>query len=197
MVQIYMVFLNTYVATLLKDKNIIYRNQLFNKPAEYSYKNNKHISMNVECYTHFTSPIRRAVDQYIHQILINEYFPEKETKQIIQKLDVHKINEFELNLKKVTSLWNYLSVSIKITNGQLYKLEFTSFESDTYQTRVEFKLIEHTILINNKVLYTIIDKNTICINNKYYKLNETYELPLYVINESKNLNFPKIIIKFI
>jgi hypothetical protein len=43
----------------------------------------------------------------------------------------------------------------------------------------------------------IIDKNTVCINNKYYKLKETYELPLCVINEVKNLNFPKIIIKFL
>ena len=112
-------------------------------------------------------------------------------------MDVNEINKFELNLKKVTSLWNYLTVSVKITNGKLYKLEFINFENDTHQSRVEFKLIEHKILINNKVLYDIVDKNTICIYNKYYKLNETYELPLYVINESKNLNFPKIVIKFI
>jgi exoribonuclease R len=82
MVQIYMVFLNMYIATMLKDKHIIYRNQLLNKPAEYSYENNKHVSMNVDYYTHFTSPIRRAVDQYIHQILINEYFTNKDTKPI-------------------------------------------------------------------------------------------------------------------
>ena len=40
MVQLYMIYLNQYVGLLLKDKDIIYRNQIFNKSAEYSYENN-------------------------------------------------------------------------------------------------------------------------------------------------------------
>jgi hypothetical protein len=35
------------------------------------------------------------------------------------------------------------------------------------------------------------------IHNKNYELNKTYDLPLYVVKEIKNQNFPKIIIKFI
>ena len=50
MVQLYMIYLNQYVGLLLKDKDIIYRNQIFNKSAEYSYENNGHISMNVNYY---------------------------------------------------------------------------------------------------------------------------------------------------
>jgi len=193
MVQIYMIYLNQYVGLLLKDKDIIYRNQIFNKSAEYSYENNGHISMNVNYYTHFTSPIRRIVDQYIHKVLINEYFDTK-TKSKITKLDVQKINEFEFNLKKVTILWNYLTVSYKIKNGHKYTLEFCGFEESTQ--RVEFKLLEYKIFINNKIFYTVIDEKTICIQNKNYELNEIYELPLYIINESKNQYFPKIFIKF-
>jgi exoribonuclease R len=191
-VQVYMIFLNQYIALLLTNKNIIYRNQTVNKSAEYSYYNIGHASMNVNYYTHFTSPIRRLVDQYVHKILINEYF--SDTKSEVTKLDIRKINEFELNLKKVSTLWNYLTVSHKIKNGHKYNLEFYGFTFITY--RIEFKLLDYNIFINNKIFFTIVDEETISIQNKNYKINTKYELPLYVINESKNQNFPKIIIKF-
>jgi exoribonuclease R len=194
MVQVYMIFVNQYISMLLsglKNTNIIYRNQFLNKPAEYSYENHGHISMNVKSYTHFTSPIRRIVDQYVHKIFINEYF---DGNMKIEKLDVDKINEFELNLKKVTILWNYITVSDKIKNGFKYTLEFLEFDSN--KSRVEFNLLEHKIVINNKILFTILDNNTICIYNKTYQLGKTYDLPLYVVKEIKNQNFPKIIIKF-
>jgi exoribonuclease R len=194
MVQVYMIFLNQYIALLLTDKDVIYRNQTINKSAEYSYTNIGHASMNVNYYTHFTSPIRRIVDQYVHKILINEYFSDTKTNSEITKLDITKINEFELNLKKVTTLWNYLTVSHKIKNGHKYNLEFCGFTYTTF--RVEFKLLEYNIFINNKIFYTIVDEETISIQNKNYKLNTKYELPLYIINESKNQYFPKIIIKF-
>ena len=191
MVQLYMIYLNQYVGLLLKDKDIIYRNQIFNKSAEYSYENNGHISMNVNYYTHFTSPIRRIVDQYIHKVFINEYF---DSNMQIPKLDVHKINEFELNLKKVTTMWNYITISDKIKNGFTYNLQFYSF--DHSKLRIEFKLLEHNIVINNKILFTVINDMTVCINNNNYELNKTYNLPLYILKEMKNQNFPKIVVKF-
>jgi len=190
MVEVYMIFLNNKVAELLKDKEIIYRNQEPCEFAEYSYENKGHAYMKLNHYTHFTSPIRRIVDQYIHQVLIQYMFDDKLQ---VNKLDVQKINRFELELKKVNLLWNYLRVSDLIVNGELYTLKFIGFNKDY----IEFKLIENNIMINNKILFNIIDLNTISINDTNYEINKTYELPLYIIDNTKNQYFPKIIIKFI
>jgi exoribonuclease R len=190
MVEIYMIFLNNKVAEILKDNNIIYRNQEPCEFAKYSYDNKGHSHMKLSHYTHFTSPIRRYVDQYIHQVLIKKFF---DNNLHIIMPDVDAINTFEIELKKINLLWNYLKVSNDITNGETYILKFIGFNKDY----LEFKLPEHNILISNKLLFTIIDGTTISINNKEYEINKTYDLPLYVIDNIKNQYFPKIIIKFI
>jgi hypothetical protein len=145
--------------------------------------------MKLSHYTHFTSPIRRYVDQYIHQVMINTLF---DGKLEIIKPDINSINTFELELKKVNLLWNYLKVSDNIVNGETYLLKFIGFNKDY----LEFKSIENDILISNKLLFTIINDTTIKINDKLYEINNTYDLPLYVIDNIKNQYFPKIIIKF-
>jgi len=190
MVEVYMIFLNNKVAELLKDTEIIYRNQEPCSYAEYSYENKGHTYMKLKHYTHFTSPIRRVVDQYIHQILIHKLF---DSTISIYKLDVNKINTFERELKKVNSLWNYLKISDKITNGEIFKLKFIGFDKES----IEFKLLEYNIIIYNKLFFDIIDDKTIIINSITYNLNIDYDLPIYVINNIKNQYFPKIIIKFI
>jgi len=190
MVEIYMIFLNNKVAEILKDKNIIYRNQIPCEYAEYSYENKGHNYMKLSHYTHFTSPIRRMVDLYIHQVLIKHLFdPTLE----IMELDVNKVNTFERELKKVNLLWNYIKVSDKITNGEIYNLKFIKFNKKS----IEFKLLEYNIVINNKLLFNIINDSTISIQGKEYELNKIYNLPLYIIDNTKNQYFPKIIIKFI
>jgi exoribonuclease R len=189
MVEVYMIFLNNKVAELLKDTEIIYRNQEPCSYAEYSYENKGHNHMKLNHYTHFTSPIRRVVDQYIHQILINKLF---DPTIPINKLDVNKINTFERELKKVNSLWNYLYVSDKITNGEIFKLKFIGFDKES----IEFKLLEHNIIIYNKLFFNIIDDKTIKINSITYDLNMEYNLPVYVVNNTKNQYFPKLLIKF-
>jgi hypothetical protein len=190
MVEVYMIFLNNNVATILKDKNIIYRNQEPCEFAQYSYENKGHAYMKLSHYTHFTSPIRRYVDQYIHQVLINTIF--NGNLKII-KPDIEEINTFEIELKKVNLLWNYLKVSNDIINGETYVVKFIQFNKDY----IEFKSLEHNIIISNKLLFSIIDNTTILINNKKYEIDKTYKLPLYVINNTKNQYFPKIIIKFL
>ena len=189
MVEVYMIFLNNKVAELLKDKEIIYRNQEPCNYAEYSYENKGHSHMNLNYYTHFTSPIRRIVDQYIHQILIQTLF---DNTVIINKLDIDKVNTFERELKKVNLMWNYLKVSSNIINGEIFKLQFIGFDSKS----VEFKLLENNITIYNKLFFDIIDNKTIKINNVNYELNNIYNLPVYVINNTKNQYFPKLLIKF-
>jgi len=188
MVEVYMIFINNKIATILQNDNIIFRNQEPCEFAKYSYDNKGHDHMKLTHYTHFTSPIRRIVDQYIHQVLIAKLF---DPNAKIIKLDVDKINTFEVELKKVNLLWNYLKVSNDITNGEPSLVKFIKFNKDY----LEFKSLEYNIVISNKLLFTIIDNTTICINDKNYEINTTYNLPLYVIDNTKNQYFPKIIIK--
>ena len=188
MVEVYMIFLNNKVAELLQYDTVVFRNQEPCEFAKYSYENKGHDHMKLKHYTHFTSPIRRYVDQYIHQVLIKKLF---DSKLEITKPDIDKINTFEIQLKKVNLLWNYLKVSDIITNGEPSLLKFIKFNKDY----LEFKSIEFNIVICNKLLFTIIDSNTICVNDKRYEINTTYNLPLYVIDNVKNQYFPKIIIK--
>jgi exoribonuclease R len=189
MVEVYMIFLNNKVAEILKDSEIIYRNQEPRSYAEYSYENKGHSHMKLTNYTHFTSPIRRMVDQYIHQLLIKKLF---DPTIKINKLDTTKINTFERELKKVNTQWNYLKVSNEITNGEIFNLQFIGFDSKS----IEFKLLDFDIVIYNKLFFEIIDDKTIKINSVIYELNQDYDLPVYVINNTKNQYFPKLIIKF-
>jgi exoribonuclease R len=181
-----MIFLNQYIATLLRNDKVIYRNHEPQKFAEYSFENKGHFSLKLKQYTHFTSPIRRFVDQYVHKVLINKIFK----KIDIPDISVDDINTYDKQLKKITLYWNYLSVSTKIVDGSAYALEFLQFDSK----RVEFKLLDYNISINNKLLFVCINNTTIKINNMDYELNKVYILPLYIIH---NNTFPNIIIKFI
>jgi hypothetical protein len=75
----------------------------------------------------------------------------------------------------------------------MYNLKFIKFNKKS----IEFKLLEYNIVINNKLLFNIINDSTISIQDKEYELNKIYNLPLYIIDNTKNQYFPKIIIKFI
>ena len=189
MVETYMIFLNQYIATYLKDEKIIYRNQEPQQFAEYSFDNKGHTLLKLENYTHFTSPIRRYVDQYVHSVLINKLFQ----KIDIPNVSIDDINLYEKQLKKVERYWNNITINNKIKNGSIYKLEFIQFNS----TRIEFKLIDYNIIINNKLLFDILNNTTIQINKNNYEIGKCYLLPIYSINDLKNNYFPKILIKFI
>ena len=39
---------------------------------QYSSEERRHFSLNVDCYTHFTSPIRRYLDIVVHRVLFSE-----------------------------------------------------------------------------------------------------------------------------
>jgi len=189
MVETYMIFLNQYIATYLKDEKIIYRNQEPKQFAEYSLQNKGHFLLKLENYTHFTSPIRRYVDQYIHSILINKLFQ----KIDIPEVSIDEINLFEKQLKKVDKFWNNIKINTKIKNGSIYTLEFIQFNS----THIEFKLIDYNIIITNKLFFNIINNTTIQINKNNYEIGKSYQLPIYSIDDIKNIYFPQILIKFI
>jgi len=86
--------------------NIIVR-EYFKKKAYYSNIKKSHTSLKLDTYTHFTSPMRRLFDIYVHNMLIYQ-------KNMIY--DIEYINEIEKDMKKF-----YYSISFldKISNGSI------------------------------------------------------------------------------
>ncbi len=115
MVETYMILCNHLIAFLLKDNNkMVFRIHekkdesfyikpprkleniikiLNSKSAIYQMKKDSyyHFGLNLEYYTHFTSPLRRFVDVYIHSLLFGD----------VNLIDCDEINEFNNKVKKI------------------------------------------------------------------------------------------------
>jgi len=217
MVEVYMILCNHLVALMLKDKkDTIYRihqskneentgnipNELKNivkilhsNSAEYvSNINNQdyiHRGLNIKYYTHFTSPIRRIVDIYIHQILNSD------TIHLLD-IDCDKINQYNKSVKKLerdinkhkfiqsiiqSGLLNYEAYIIKIEEYHL--TIYIPSEKIIYRFRTFNKLLDHMIKVElkeNKIIYfnqdsvkdtelNLYEKIDITIHSKYDNRN--------------------------
>jgi hypothetical protein len=158
-------------------------------------KQQLHEQLNLTHYTHATSPIRRYVD-----ILIQKLF-----KNIYEKLDninniniINEVNTFEINLKRLYRMWDYAKASQTIKNGKNYLVSFVGIEKD----RLEFYCQELKIFISAKVPFTLLgaitesNNATVNIYGKEYTITNKYNLPLYLIEDTKNTMFHKILIEF-
>ena len=183
MVEVYMIMYNKAMAEYLEKP--IYRTQKLNEVALYSWIQNEHVSLNLYKYTHATSPIRRYVDHLIQRMF---------KKVILYCSDnvLDKINEYNTNIKKLYRMWDYLKASTEMVSGNIYQLEFIKVEKE----RLQFSCKELNITISNKTNYRLIEQNILLINGTTYTLGETYSLQLYLIEDTKNVPFFKILIQF-
>jgi hypothetical protein len=183
MVEVYMIIYNQEIAKYLSDcPKMIYRNQLKYKKAIYEYINKGHETLNLKYYTHATSPIRRYTDWIIQKIFKNK-------NVIIDDLD--KINEFEINIKKLYRMWDYLKASTIIKSGTIYEIELI----EILEEHLVFNCNVLNIKIYQKIKYDIINDKLI-INHQEYKCGYIYEKQLYLIEDDKNILFFKIMIQF-
>lgn len=98
----FMVLANRVVAEYLLSHDLpaIFRVQeKKNCMASYHYDKNHHAELALECYAHFTSPIRRLPDLKIHQIL-TMHLNGRSNKQIHDLFDEHLVEACERATKR-------------------------------------------------------------------------------------------------
>jgi len=218
MIEVYMLLCNHLVAIILKNKNnAVYRihtqkekcidnnipDELTNimqilqsNSAEYILLNDTtdffHNGLNIKYYTHFTSPIRRIVDIYIHQLLNSE--------TDILNIDCNKINNFNKNVKKMErdinkhifiqsilqkEKLNYEAYIIKIDEKHL--TIYIPSVNIIYRFRVFDKLLDNIIesVINiNKINYI----NKLTMEEINIKLYQKYNITIHSKYDNRNIN---------
>ena len=187
-INILMIITNKYIGEiLLSETNTIYRLNGF-----YSINNNinKHDKMNIENYTHFTSPIRRYIDQYTQNLLYKK---------------IYNIQLYEINLKDSLSEINYTLNEMKIISNK-YKL--LSLIDNYHDAKlIDMELIDNKLylkwLINNQFKIKDIIKdpllednvliNRINMNKILLEINKNYKLKIEFLIIKK---FPKLFIHY-
>ncbi len=168
------------------------------KSAIYKYyKENEymgHSMMNLDLYTHFTSPIRRSVDFYIHLLLLNKN---------VEKYDLDKVNAFmkrtrrlDRDLKRMNYIFkmkkNEVQTQVKgylmEMNENYIKVYIPDYEMEEkyfIKDRIGYsslKKIEYEFLENsdNKII------NKIKIDDKEYNLYEERDIKIWVFSKEDN-----------
>lgn len=120
------------------------------KQARYSYENVGHFGLASECYTHFTSPIRRYPDLVVHRIL-KEFLQkgkitkekEKELEEILPDIAIHssrmerRADEIERDAIQVMRVW-----FMKDKVGEEFEGKVTMVTPEGLRVRLEEYYIE-------------------------------------------------------
>ena len=177
--------INNYAAMELINENI--------NNGIYYYKNNNYyiykytfIKYN---YTHFTSPLRRYIDNYIHCLIFNyennfnldlNYINNKINfyKKIssISKTFQNKNNIFYLDVKCVSFINNIIILYTQKLHTYIYLDTIDKFKGG-YSFKDTFK----TLINENEFI--------IYLNDKRYKLIKNQKIKIEIIKLKKNINF--------
>ena len=234
LVELWMILANKEVAKYLIDRdisNLILRKHDYNEKsitdnldaklvnhlnikkessASYEiYDPNKiqtHSKLNNEYYTHFTSPIRRAVDFYIHMLILKggDILERDELQKIIDKINIFTKNSrrFSRNVQRLEFLFKIKGSNIDIDiNTYAYIINIDINRITVYIP--EYNLEEKITIIHRKVesianydYGTTYIKYRIDDKEFYYKIYDKIDIKLWVLISAENI-FDKLKIEIL
>ncbi len=165
---LYNFFMNTYNSLSKKKKlqdclKIKYKK--IQSTAYYSPENNKHFGLNLDKYTHFTSPIRRYCDLVVQRILIGDYYDYSDLKIISDHCSFTSQNSknCERYIKKMKKLRWFKE---KINNKK--KNKYKALIIDISKKEILFNIPEYsfssTIQLNSNNNKSLLKKYSTCKN---------------------------------
>lgn len=163
---------------------------LQSKAAIYSFVPEGHKGLGLKYYTHFTSPIRRYVDIYIHRLLYGK---------LNQPIDLQDINETNHRIKKLERKINEIKLLHQITSKLCCSANLLNFDEKylslylpTFKILYSYKIIDKRL--NNITQIEINHDNIIItINEKNIKFTiyEELDITLNVINNKLYVEIDK------
>ena len=178
---------NAYVAKFLVENlngDALIRKTFEDGTVNYNYYNegdkNSHTGLDVDLYTHFTSPLRRYADQIVHRALFK--ILEKETKDKLEFDKILKLNRSKLAEKLLYSKLNIIDMISKddvIIKGKLLYIQdgFARIENENLRVSIPVlsRKIEDLIHIQkNEDSYEIIVEDI----TFYMNVNDEVEIKI-------------------
>jgi ribonuclease R len=132
------------ILTLLESKAAVYTT----KDSASNYY--QHAGLGIQYYTHFTSPIRRYVDVYIHRLLHAVMLGIPDT---VQLPDVNAINEYERNMKRAQREFNKIRLATTLTDENGTEIDGTIIEMNDKAICIyfaTFKIVHWVNLVDKR-----------------------------------------------
>lgn len=182
-----MVQANAYVAKfLVKNLNgdALIRKTFEDGTVNYHFYNegdkNSHTGLNVDLYTHFTSPLRRYADQIVHRALFK--ILEKETKYTLKFDKILKLNRSKLAEKLLYSKLNVIDLLIKddvIIKGKILYIQDSFARIENENLRISIPIVSRKIedlihIQKNENIYEIVIED----NTFYMNINDEVEIKI-------------------
>ena len=166
----------------------------------------KHSKIDNDYYTHFTSPIRRAIDVFIHGLILKKCDLVND-KKVLENYLV-KINNFTRNCRRFDRICRRLNFIYNIKSNDLtlitsgYIIKIDSYKLTLYIS--EYELVENVVLIHYKFKnISSVDYNENSIkfkigdeDEKQYNLYDKLNLKLWVFTTFENI-FDKLKVEII
>ena len=154
---------------LIKDETLLkYLNKINQQAAQYvmNPEDTCHEDLNLQLYTHATSPIRRYVD-IINQLNMISYLDNKEF--IIEK-KLEDVNLFQKKLRKFYNYYKKLNLIFKLSKPETHDAYIISINKLKIKVYIPTLDIEHGFLVlSNK----LVDSNKIEMNENMISINDT------------------------
>ena len=217
LVENWMIFANKIIAEhLIKNnvENIILR-QYSNNNAKYiiydkDENNQTHAKLGDSYYTHFTSPIRRAIDFYTHILLINNKINISKDELIKKLILINKFTKncrkFDNKIKRLKFLYEIKDLEKNIeTFGYIINITSNKLTLNIPEYNLEEKIIIIPYKFKNIIDYNILKddyNNILSISYEkdgkiiFYELNQKINIRLWVFILFENF-FDKLKIEII